>query len=595
MKTASTGPASAAARGRSIYLPLAAAALGVALTAPSLTTGLAADDLIQRELIVRVLDGRARGGFWDLYAQVPDSPRAVIALRGVGVLPWWTWPGIHLAFFRPLTALTQYADHLLWPGSPAAMHAQSLLWYGLLCWLVALFFRRALDGVAAAVIAAVIFAVDDLHGPCVGWIASRNTIVAAVFCMLSLLAHQRWRLRGWRPGAVLSPLCLGLSLLAAEIGVTTLAFLVAFALARDPLPLASRARSLVPALLVFCVWCAAYRWLGYGAHGSGTYVDPLHDPAGYLQLLPERLGLLAGTLLTLPAPLTDRLPGLAWVLVAATSGSLVLGYALGRLRRHADVRFCLIASGLALLPLAAAPVHPRLLLLASIPAAGLLARVVVDAVSLVAPLRRAARLRPFLPRAAAWPVLAVVAILHLALAPVGLALTAGPPVSPAERADRHERDPLAEVTHLARRQLIIVNAPDTYGALLLPITRRAAGRPAPALTYLWSTGRGPVHVTRVDDRTLELRAPGWLRGDPFAAGFRSGAHPLRPGALIQLRTHQVRVLALAPDGRPARVQFRFAFPLDRDPLLVMLSWDGRRFRRFRPPAVGQTATLAAAA
>jgi hypothetical protein len=573
---------------RSIRLPLTAAVIGIALTAPSLDSGLVADDLIQRELIGKVLTNKLPGSFWDLYAQVPDNPRAVTALRSVGALPWWTWPGVHIAFFRPLTALTQYVDYLLWPGSPAAMHAQSLLWYGLLCWLVALFFRRTLDGAAAAVIAALIFAVDDLHGPCVGWIASRNTLVAAVFCTLSLLAHQRWRLRGWRPGAVLSPLCFALSLLAAEIGVTTLAFLIAFALTLDRRPLASRARALVPALLVFLVWCAAYRWLGYGAHGSGTYVDPLNDPVGYLQLLPERLGLLAGTLVTIPAPFADRLTSLAWILVAAATGLFVLAYALGRLRGSADVRFCLFASGLALLPLAAAPVHPRLLLLASIPAAGLFARVIVDAVLLVAPLRRAAGLRPFLPRAAAWAVLAVVAILHLALAPVGLVLAAEPPVSPVERVCSVECDALDDVPHLERRQLIIVNAPDTYGALLIPINRRAAGRPAPALTYLWSTGRGPVHVTRVDDRTLELRGPGWLEGDPFARSFRNRAHPLRPGELIQLRTHQVRVLALAPDGRPARVQFRFAFPIDRDPLLVMMSWDGRRFRRFWPPAVGQT-------
>ena len=50
-----------------------------------------------------------------------------------GLLPWWTDTSIKGGFWRPVTSMTHLLDYTLWPESPALMHAQSVIWYALLC------------------------------------------------------------------------------------------------------------------------------------------------------------------------------------------------------------------------------------------------------------------------------------------------------------------------------------------------------------------------------------------------------------------------------------------------------------------------------
>ncbi len=54
--------------------------------------------------------------------------------------------------------------------------------------------------------------------------------------------------------------------------------------------------AVVPVLLVTTAWLIIYHVLGYGTHGSGTYIDPLGHPAKYLAVLPARWRAAIGTL-----------------------------------------------------------------------------------------------------------------------------------------------------------------------------------------------------------------------------------------------------------------------------------------------------------
>ena len=561
-------------------LLIAVAVLGMTLTAPSLRSGLVADDLLHQHHIQQVLKGGSQARWWDLFQFVQDDPAMLDARRSRGLLPWWTTTNLQIAFWRPLSAATHFLDHLLWPKKPWAMHAQSILWFGLLCWLVGRFYGRTMGvGAGAAVLAALLFAVDDVHGNTVGWVANRNALIAGVFCMLTLLAHRRWRLDGWRPGAALAPGFLLLSLLSAEAGITTFALLLAFALTLDPGRAGSRVRSLLPAMAVVLLWFAAYRWLGYGVHGSGLYLHPVEDPMAYLQQLPTRAGQIMAILLSIPYALAMG-PWAGAILLLCLASTLLgvlllVGHALINLRRDPQVRFWLLATLLSLPPTACAPVHPRVLLLASIPFAGWLARLMTD-----------------LFRARRWRVtsrlaLTVLAITHLVLAPLVLVLSAGNSRGLAENIARMGPDPLAAVPNLSRKQLIIVNAPDYYSGQLLSMARVVAGRQAPALSYFWCSTHQWLEVHRLDEWTLELYSPDWFGRDPLPANFRSPTAPLRPGQVIQLKTHKVQVMETRPNGRPRRVRFEFAFSLENDTFMHMLSWDGRRYRTFKPPAVGQ--------
>ena len=91
------------------------------------------------------------------------------------------------------TRLAQALIHFLWQGS-----------------LIGL--------VAAAALAALLYVIDDARGMPVGFIANRNALLATVFGVLSLIAHDRWRRDGWHSVVVVVPFCLLLALLSAEAG-----------------------------------------------------------------------------------------------------------------------------------------------------------------------------------------------------------------------------------------------------------------------------------------------------------------------------------------------------------------------------------------
>lgn len=563
--------------------PAVLALLGMVLSAGALGKGLGPDDLAHRGVIQRGLAEGSPRPLWELYVHIPHSPTGVAVARNSGSLPWWTWAEVHVAFFRPLAALTQCLDYLLWPDSPALMYAQNLLWYGLLCWLVTVLLGRIMVSNRAALLAALIFVVDDAHAQNVGWIANRSSLMAAVFGVCCLLAHHRWRCERWRAGALAAPACLLLSLLCAEMGITSFALLVIHALCLDRGSVRRRLLSLLPSLLVLAAWAAAYHWLGFGAYGSGAYISPTGDPVGYVMALPHRVLELTLSQLSLPLPALALLSGLQALAVAAVvvlaSALLLLGYSLSRFHRDREVRFFVLTLALSLLPVAASVSHPRLLLFASIPAAALIAR-------LLEWLHRVKKLR-----ALALPAAAGLVVVHLAAAPLGLATGAGPPGGSLNQFTQLNTSALDVVPDLGRRQLVVINSPNILHGMLISPMRGVVGLPVPAVTFVWSTTQHTVDLTRIDHRTLELASDHWFSGDPFALNFRGYAHPLRAGQVFVLRTHLVQVMEVLAAGRPRRVRFCFPTDLQSNRSLVLLSWDGTRYRRIQLPAQGQTVRL----
>ena len=555
----------------------------MALCAGALGKELDPDDLAHARVIQRGLAEGSLRPLWELYVHIPHNPAGVFLARHEGNLPWWTWEGVHIAFLRPLAALTQCLDYIIWPSSPALMYGQNVLWYGLLCGLVTLLMRRLLRSDRAALLAALIFVVDDAHAQNVGWIANRSSLLAAVFGVLCLLAYVRWRQDGWRAGAALAPACLGLSLACGEIGISSFGLLACFTLCLDRGPVVRRLLALGPSMVVVVAWAAVYHGLGFGAYGSGAYISPTGDPLGYLLALPYR-GVELLLLQVAASPLAlSALPGVAAVILSVVallaSGLLLMGYSLPRLRCDREIRFMVLALIVCLLPVISSVTHPRLLLFSSIPAAALAARLLLWLV-------QARRLR-FL----AAPAAGIVALTHLVAAPIGLARGAGPPGVPLSAFARLHEDALDAVQDLGRKQLVVVNSPDILHGFLVPAQRQALGLPAPAVSYVWCTTINTVDLTRVDHRTLDLTSDHWFAGDPFAVNFRNHAHPLRRGQELVLRSHVVQVAELLPFGRPRRVRFRFPQDLDTLESLVLLSWDGRRYVRIGPPPLGRTVRL----
>ena len=147
-----------------------------------------------------------------------------------GATPWWTPKETLLSFWRPIAALTHWVDYQVWPDSPALMHAHSILWFGAVTFVVGLLYRRFLSPAWIAGLAALFYMLDEGFYFPVASISNRNALISLFFGVLAMIAHDKWRRQGSLLPAILSPFSFLLSLLSAEAGISTLAYLVAYAM-----------------------------------------------------------------------------------------------------------------------------------------------------------------------------------------------------------------------------------------------------------------------------------------------------------------------------------------------------------------------------
>ncbi len=106
----------------------------------------------------------------DMFSFFDGDPDRTTEIMDHGFFPWWTYKGIKGAFLRPLASITHWLDYILWPDTPLLMHAQSVLWYGVLAAAVAFLYRRFISVAWVAGLAALLYAIDDAHGTPVGFL-----------------------------------------------------------------------------------------------------------------------------------------------------------------------------------------------------------------------------------------------------------------------------------------------------------------------------------------------------------------------------------------------------------------------------------------
>ena len=557
----------------------------MALCLPSLGNGWQSDDYFHRV----VLKGEVETGYspLELFSVMRHGPEVLREYTELGLFPWWTSEGLRLAFFRYLSAATHWLDYRLWPDSAALQHAHSLLWFGLLVVLAAVLYRR-IHGVSwVAGLAALLYAVDEAHGAPAGWLANRNALVATVFGLLCLVVHDGWRRRGgtgWREPA-LAAACFALALAAGEMGLGAFAYLVAYAVFLDGGTARRRLASLAPCGVVLAGWAAVYRVFGFGAAGSGLYVDPAGQPVEFAARLVERAPFyVAGQLTPLPAELSLLAPPetatvVRWVMVAAC---LVMAAVLAPLvARRREARFWALGAALAVVPLCATFPSNRVLFFVGLGGMGLVALWLEGAWA------RGTGARRLLTRGMAVGLVAS----HLVVAPLVLPFNAlafrlfGQQVSEAI---------LTLPEDLAGRELIVVNAPEylSYvsqaGSVLL-----LNGRQMPASIRGLAVGPTAVTARRADESTLELSADRGFVAGPLGPLFRDPQEAFSVGEVFRVRGMRATVVELTPAGLPATVQFRFDRPLESSARRWVQFREGR-FEPFTPPPPGRVLDLPAA-
>jgi hypothetical protein len=562
-------------------LPVAAAGLAVLLTAPSLGVGWVIDDNVQR---LRFFGSdklpEIPADPWKFFTFSDGDPEQTLRLMDRGIWPWWTYKNIHAAFWRPLTVLTHWLDYSLWPDHPALMHAQSVIWYAAVAWVVALLYRRFLGATWVAGLAAVLYAVDDGRGMPVGFLANRNALVATFFGMAAVLAHDRWRRSGWKPGAVIGPGLFGAGLLGAEAGVGALAYIVAHAVFLDKA--AGRRRILVPLpyIIVLVFWRMAWHWAGGGIEGIGLYVDPLTEPGRFLREAVFRVPILLLGQWALPPSDSYLLTAeLGWLPPHAAITFVLLAFIAGAvwpvIRQDSVSRFFGLGMILALGPICATFPSDRMLFFVGLGAFGLIARFLAQS-------RESVRFsqttqRPKLTRLVRFVLIAV----HAGLAPLGLAVRSAMPVGPPQIMKGFLIPPVTDPA-LKGQTVVLVTAPVILAATYFPIMQALAGLPVPAHVRFLAPHQPPVDIRRVDDRTLVIRPAGGFLKSPWDQLARNGCHPMSLGERVELAGMTAEVTALTSDRRPAEVKFRFDRPLE-DPSFRWLYWSPQGFETKAPP------------
>lgn len=346
-----------------IRLPLILVLVSAALSLPAVLSGWMNDDY-----------------FFDTPLYETDAPLGYYEFMDrfeeARLQPWWVSPDYELRFLRPLASLTLHLDFTLLGSSPLGAHLHSLLWSLVLLLGGFGVLRRVLPRREASW-AMVIFTLAICHAWGAGWIAARHAVLGGALAIWSAAFYLRWRAgEGGRHGAI-SLVLFALGLAAGEAALALAAFVLCYEIAGARGSWRERLSSLAPFAGIALVYAVIYKALGYGASGSGAYLDPLAQPGAYLAgLAPKTLAILGSFGFGIPGmvrviPGAEAVPVAAGVLVLAL---LIAGLVLARTRLDADRRrswlWLIMAVYLPLLPGLAGLAQGREFVLSAVAFAG---------------------------------------------------------------------------------------------------------------------------------------------------------------------------------------------------------------------------------
>ncbi len=573
--------------------------LSCVLLWPALGAGWQLDDHFQRYTLsgreAQDLAPEEAASRLQLFVFYDGSSERIARGMHSGELPWWTSENLKHANLRYSSVLTMLLDYALWPTQAWLMHLHSLLWLAALVGAVGLLYRKLFANAWIGGLALLLYALDDAHAIPAVYLANRSALIAGCFGTLSVLAHIASRdANPQRRGRLVfaSTVLLALSLSAAEIGVSAVAYAGAYACTLDRGSVLARLRGVAPHLAVTLAWLGVRAWGGFGAAGSGVYVDPLRDPMGFGLLALERaVFLLMGQFTPIPADLGATADAERWLLVGGLTLCVLLALFARSLVRDPLSRFFALGSLLSLLPVAAVAPQNRLLVFIGIGAMGLIARWFElhlsehSDVTARAPLRFG-RMR----RLGVYTVALGFGVSHLLLAPLlGFSF-----LQFQESVDDAMEVAIASVPEdpgLADQVLVLLNPPDhLYVATAIRAIKSMRDAPVPRRIRTLAGTESPMRVTRTDRNALEMELEAGLFTSAFGNYFRSTREPLEVGARIEVEGLSVHVLEVLEDGNPNRLRFVFDVPLEH-PSLRWLRWSDGKYEAWTPPQVGESHRL----
>lgn len=602
-----------------LWFLLAACVVANLLRWQAVQVGLMSDDFMQQAMIDGIYPGGDTYAPFDLYAFLRHD--VMIAHVEQGTAPWWSVEELHGTVLRPLASLLLWLDRTLLPGHVALWHAHSMLWFAAAIVALGLALGRLLPRSIAMAAVAFFVCEAGVISP-LTWLANRCVLLCAMFGFLAIWAHLEWRNPlastpawrqrhgGWLVGGLMTA-CIA----SGEYGLGILAYLGAWELLRGPGSARTRLRSLLPALAPVIVYLFIHKLRGYGTSGAEVYADPFHTPLGYLDWASKRVPqLTSAAFWSIPAATINvyrfglmRNRELWWMPEGPTPDEYHQGHinmswcgvalacvAVGLARRawtdeeRGALRVQVLGGLLGLLPIAVAPAHSRLLVIAQLAVCPLVAAIIVGCVRLllgrVAGPTSTSRVRG----AALLPIAGLLAWQHT----IGDirwgnsylryldALQASNMVA-FQAGDLLKDD-------LSGRDVIIVNGPSQSVGLFGSFVLHTADLPTPRSWRPLTIGSNFASVAnRPAANTLVVSTVqgAWLRnaGELF---FRREDQPLRTGDKLSYPTLSAEVLR-DDDGHPTSVRFVFDRDLDDPSLVFVVATEHGIMRWDVPPVKGR--------
>jgi hypothetical protein len=562
------------------------AALAVLLHWPSLRSGLAADDYLQRAMLDH--EYPVPRGAWDLYSFL-RKPGELAILMDAGIAPWWSHPELRLSLLRPVSSLLLCIDHR-WLGLNAfQQHVHSMAWLVAFVFAYQLFVRRFLS-LGPALIATAVMAFDATAVAPVAWICNRTSLVSASFGLVAMWAYLRYREDGWKRGAFVAGGFFFLALAAGEYALCFVPFVLAFELLVPKDAWLVRLRSSLLVLVPAVVYLALHKLMNYGAAGSNAYVGPFDSPVEFtLGAIARVPALIASELLLLPAEavylsiLVRSKELWTTVFLLGVIALLFLGTmrrAEPRLRRHLGM--CALGMLLALVPLAGTVPSVRLLLVPSIGGSVLIAAMIWDTFSRLAESETRKRVRTWGRVLAALPL----ALQHMVFSPTYTYQSSKGWRDIVGGIRKKHIEAEIDDEQAKDQEFFLLNAAGDIATLIYPPwVRHHRGSPLPRRWFVLAIAIRPLKAVRVSDDTLELSVPGFsMFEDPTSQLFRSPTLPFHAGDTQKVPGLEIRVEEVS-GWAPSRVRYRFDSSLD-DPKRVFLILEAGRIRKVVMPPVG---------
>ena len=598
---------------KSKHLPWVFGVVAVVMMLPALKTGLVMDDLIQRipqlkpsqippELyktgMVPKKTGELPTVLFETFGFPRDRTRREM-LRDYGIMPWWFPTEAKFALWRPFTAFTHWLDYRLFPDSPTLMHAHNIAWFAAVVFLVAINYRRIIGATGIAALAALMFVLDKNTYFPVMFVANRGFIVALCLGLLCFYMHHKWRSTNSTFAATLSIIFLSLSLLSNEAGVSSFAFILAYALVLDKETWSKRLLSLLPAILAIIVWRIIYQSLGYGVSGAGEgYLDPGHEPLRFLYHLPGYgLGVIAGQLSALPPDIflgvnLQYFSIISMFYIGFTIVAIVLF--LPVIRRDTIARFWFTAMVFAAVPVVAAPGGKNF----GFMAVGAFGFMAVFAGDLIKNRNWLPALRLY--KYSAWIFCIILLIAHIPLA--ALSRLTSVRVAPAMLNILANPTGFNNASLSEDSNVVVISAPCQLSVCAMPFNLAYYGRPIPESIRALAFAYTALEIERIDEKSLVIRSK---EDNIFTSNQSSPLHFSHAFAITNAlfynsRTFEknrrfilegmtVEVLDLDGNNLPKELAFIFDAPLEHKRFRwLQFNWQTFSYEAFGLPEVGET-------